>query len=204
MHTKGKTSGMLATAILVCGGLPTIASADRISPENMEVQAIDAIALPALTPAGGAGILSRTRDRLWVTIATSGLDPDAAYTVWWVIFENPENCAGGPGACADTDLGNAAVAGSAFLATGFVTGADGTATVSAHHEGYNMIPGGTDVLLGNGLSRGNGFHAEVHMVVRSHGAIVPGNVAAQISTIDGACDVNTCADQQAIVFPGVR
>lgn len=159
---------------------------------------------PRFPRPGGGGILSRTRDRLSVTIATSGLDPNSAYTVWWVIFENPENCAGGPGACADTDLGNADVAGSAFQATGFVTGADGTATVSAHHDGHNMIPGGTDVLLGNGLSRGNGFHAEVHMVVRSHGAIVPGSVAAQISTIDGACDVNTCVDQQAIVFPGVR
>ena len=66
-------------------------------------------------------------------------------------------------------------------ATGFVTGADGTATMSAHHEGHNMIPGGTDVLLGNGLSRGNGFHAEVQFVIRSHGAII----AALTSCLDG-------------------
>jgi hypothetical protein len=39
--------------MLVCGGLPTIVNAERIRPRNMEVQAVDAITLPALSPAGG-------------------------------------------------------------------------------------------------------------------------------------------------------
>ncbi len=51
MKTKMTTSGILATAMLVCGGLPTIVNAERIRPRNMEVQAVDAITLPALSPA---------------------------------------------------------------------------------------------------------------------------------------------------------
>jgi len=53
-----------------------------------------------------------------VRLATSGLDINAAYTVWWIVFNNPSACTGG---CGADDLGNPATAASAFYAAGFVT-----------------------------------------------------------------------------------
>jgi hypothetical protein len=39
-----------------------------------------------------------------MTIHTSSLDPGAAYTVWWFIYNNPEECA--EETCADADFAN--------------------------------------------------------------------------------------------------
>ncbi len=148
------------------------------------------------TPLPGAATLVRTENEVWVTISTSGLDKKAGYTVWWVVFNNPDACIDG---CKGSDLSIPAVNGSVLYAAGFVTGTDGTAHVTAHLTG-GEIPAGLAVLRGDGLAEDNGFGAEIHMVVRSHGALIPGSVAAQIGSFTGACNVNSCADQQAARF----
>jgi len=151
------------------------------------------------TDLGGAATLVRTNQAVDVRIAASGLDPNSAYTVWWVIFNNPGACVGG---CGLDDLGSPAVEASVFYAAGFLTGIGGTANVTAHLEA-GALPEGVDVLIPGGLERGNGFGSEIHLVVRSHGPILPGMVAAQIGSFGGACGVNTCDDQQAVGFPAV-
>lgn len=148
------------------------------------------------TPLPGAATLVRTENEVWVTISTSELDKKAGYTVWWVVFNNPEEC---DGACDGSDLGTPEVNGSVLYAAGFVTGTDGTGHATAHLTGGD-IPVGADVLVGNGLAEDNGFDAEIHMVVQSHGKLISGSVAEQIGSFNGACDVNTCEDQQAAVF----
>ena len=145
----------------------------------------------------GAGILERTKNTASLNLALQGLDTDAAYTIWWVVFNNPENCAAMP--CGLGDLGDPAVEASVFWATGFVTGADGTANVSAHLDARNAADGAS-VLFGPRLNQGNGFDAEIHVIVRTHGAAIAGATDGQISTVDGSCGVNTCDDQQAIIF----
>jgi hypothetical protein len=143
-------------------------------------------------PVGGAGTLCRTVNSLRARIATSGLDANAAYTVWWVIWNNPSLCSG---SCGADDLG---IAGNAvFYASGFVTGQDGTGNVTADLDA-GRLPMGTEVVIPGQLEPGRGFRAEVHMVVRTHGPIVPGMVARQISTFDPTCPI--CMDQQAVVF----
>ena len=145
----------------------------------------------------GAGILERTKNTASLNLALQGLDTDAAYTTWWVVFNNPENCAALP--CGLDDLGDPAVEASVLWATGFVTGADGTANVSAHLDARSAADGAS-VLFGPRLNQGNGFDAEIHVIVRTHGAAIAGATAGQISTVDGSCGVNTCDDQQAIMF----
>lgn len=147
------------------------------------------------TPVAGAATLYRTRNRLEMRVAASGLDPSAAYTVWWVVFNNPHACVGG---CGGDDLSNPAVKASVFYAAGFVTGMDGTGNVSGYIES-GALPEGIDIETGNGLRRGRGFRAEVHIVVRTHGAITPGSVDQQIGTFNGGCSP-TCVNQQAAVF----
>jgi len=161
-------------------------------------QTANVVAFPTGTPVSGAATMFRSKQAIEVRIATSGLDANAAYTVWWIIFNNPAGCVGG---CGEDDLGNPNARASVFYAVGFVTGNDGTANVAANLK-TGALPAGLDVLLGSGLEPGKGLRAEIHLVVRSHGPIVPGMVAQQISTFDPACTV--CADQQAVVFPPVQ
>ena len=55
---------------------------------------------PTLLP--GAATLTRTDDGISYRIYTSGLLP-GAHTVWFIIFNKPQNCAGSPGPCSGPD-----------------------------------------------------------------------------------------------------
>ena len=147
-------------------------------------------------PVGGAATLLRGRNRLDMHVTTSGLNPNSSFSVWWVIFNNPEAC---DGPCNGPDLANPDVRGAVFWAAGFVTGADGTGYASGY-VAAGALPEGVDVETGSGLRRGNGLGAEVHIVVRTHGMINLGHVHEQIGTFGGACNP-TCANVQAAVFP---
>jgi len=147
----------------------------------------------------GGGTLTRTEDSLRMEICTTGLDKKAGYTTWWVIFNYPDEC--DQDGCGLNDLGNPAVGASVFYAAGFVTGTDGSANVTAHLEAGVLAEGIDVLILGpGGLAAGNGLAAEAHLIVRSHGALIAGLVADQIGTFNGACDLNSCEDQQALVF----
>lgn len=133
----------------------------------------------------GASALSRTPRAVDLTLHLTGLGANSAYTLWWVIFNNPEFCIDG---CDIDDLGIAAVDASILWATGFVTGYEGVANVGARlRRGH--IPG--QLLVGNGLKDPGG--AEIHVIVRSHGTVFPGEVDSQISELDGYCNP-ACVD----------
>jgi hypothetical protein len=135
-------------------------------------------------------------------VAASGLAENSAFTVWWVVFNNPAACVMG---CDANDLPNPAVRAAVFYAAGFVTGGDGVGTedgvgnVDAYIEA-GALPAGIDIETGDGLEPGNGFDAEVHIVVRTHGTISPGQVHKQIGTFNEGC-TPTCANRQVAVFP---
>jgi hypothetical protein len=174
--------------------LPSLA----LAAEPTTYQTSNAISLVTRAPAAGAGALYRTAQGVRMSLSTSGLDSSAAYTVWWVVFNNPSACAA---QCGAPDLGNPAVRASALYATGFISGRDGAVNVAAQLDA-GTPPKGIDVLLGKGLEAGNGFGAEIHLVVRAHGAPIPGQVAKQISTFDPSC--TTCSDQQAVPFAPMK
>lgn len=91
-----------------------------------------------------------------------------AGTIWWVVFDSPENCANGIGGCGLDDLGDPAVNASVLHATGHVIPPDGYATfVASLHEtpGTTVAP-----LFGPGLVDAEG--AEIHAVVRWHGPVI--------------------------------
>lgn len=165
--------------------------------KNQTFQYADAVSLPDLAVLNGAGALTRSNNSLTARVNLTCLDMSAAYTVWWVIFNKPSACATSP--CTGDDLGTAAVNGSVFNATGFITNVEGTANVVfATRAGAPAE--GREVLVGNGLRPGAGRKAEVHLIVRTHGALINGRVAEQTNEVGGGCDVNTCVDQQAVIF----
>ena len=152
----------------------------------------------------GAGTMVRSADAVWATLSTSGLDKKAAYTGWWIIFNNPGSCVNGAGHCGPLDLDpeGANIAGSSiFYALGFTTGTDGTVNLSTQITA-GELPVGAQFFWGDGLAAGNGFDAEIHLLFRSHWMIIPGEAAAQISDVGGACGATEhgCSDQQAIQF----
>ncbi len=154
----------------------------------------------------GATILVRDYKNRVITANISGraFDPDASYTVWWVVFNFPQFCEQ-PYACASGDLNRPRVLGSAFLAGGFITDANGVANAFlqlASGRTQRETAGGTK---GHGLL--NLRKAAIHMVYRTKGTgndTVP--ISAQISQLLGACGElpNPCMNQYFSVHNAVE
>jgi len=171
---------------------------DAAEPRTYQTKNMFQTGNPTILKPGGA-TLYRSSQGLEMRIATSGLLMNSSYTVWWVVFNNPSACVGG---CGADDLSNPEVRASVLYAAGFVTGLSDTGNVTAHLEAGNL-PSGLDVEQGGGLEPGNGFRAEVHLVVRTHGLTNPGSVDQQIGSFNGGCNA-TCANVQSAVFPPVQ
>lgn len=137
---------------------------------------------PVIRTADGAAVgdstLLRFPNRVNVVMRTTDLDPGAAMTAWWRIYNRPQHCAV-PYACEMSDLDNPDVDGSQLQATAFVAGnADGTATVVATlYRSAAKAQGGESFahslteayLKGRGLRRP--MHAEVELLLASHGRL---------------------------------
>jgi hypothetical protein len=185
----GSTFGILATALLIGTASTTVPAAETARTAYQTANLVD---FTTGVPVLGAATLIRAENDLRARIAAGALDPNAAYTIWWVVWNDPRRC---NGACGGDDIG--IPGNSVFYAAGFLTGTDGTANVSAELSA-GRLPNGLDVLVPGGLQPGRGLRAEVHMVIRSHGPALVGSVASQIGQFDAACVV--CVDQQAVVF----
>lgn len=136
---------------------------------------------------GARSTLVRNDAGVRMTIHTSDLESGAAYTVWWVVFNNPGACDGG---CDADDFGNPAVGASVVFATGHVLPPTGVGNFADHLK----VGDTRGALFGAGLQAPRG--AEIHLVIRSHGAPIPGLVHEQISSVEGGCHVNVCEDTQ--------
>lgn len=150
---------------------------------------------------GSSSTLVRDDDAITVVVDTSELDAGSVYTLWWVVFNNPENCMHGiPGLsqCGEADLlpfgGAPEVNSSALWADGSVASADGEGYFSGYlKEGEAS----GEVLFGSGLI--DASKAEVHVVVRSHGKPIPAFLWEQLNTFEGGCGARKCIDPQFAV-----
>lgn len=161
----------------------------------------------------GTSTLYRNKNGITVNFKAKNLYP-GAYTIWWVIWNNPEDC-GIPNECADSDFGFVEV--EVLYAGGHVVGNNGKGNISAHLKAGDVSGSINDLFelpAAGGLQAGNTFDAEVHIVLRTHGPKVPGLVNEQISSYAGGCDtpflippftaypdeIGQCADIAAAVF----
>ncbi len=157
------------------------------------------------TLVAGAATLTRTADGISYQVYTSGLTP-GSNTVWIVIFNKPEHCAGGPGACMASDLGSPAVQGSVVAGSGYLVGNDGLANFVGSLDKGNP-PAGIQVNVPNGTVNGlkNPMKAEIHLVLREHGTVDAfGEAVDQLTTFEDAAVCasrgRVCANVQAAVF----
>ncbi len=125
----------------------------------------------------GAAWLKRTRHTVEGRIMAQVAEPGLAYTVWWVIFNNPAACVDG---CNGEDLGNPDVRGSVFYGNGAIAASDGlgggviNVNLKTSSRGIplgmfrldDVLP--ERVLYEHGLDRGNGKRAEIHLVIDLH------------------------------------
>jgi hypothetical protein len=146
---------------------------------------------------GAYSTLVRNDRGVTMTFHTSQLVPGNAYTVWWIVFNNPAACVGG---CGPDDLTRPAAHASLVFATGHVIGND-TANFGAW-----LGVGDTDGVLSNPPSPAGPYGledaraAEIHIVVRSHGPADPQLLPDQINSFLGGCSVsNPCANVQASI-----
>ena len=154
---------------------------------------------------GGAATLLRDENSVELRAEFSDLDASSAYTLWWIIFNNPEECTTGtaPALCGGGDLnpdrdgeGVNPVDRGVRNASGFITGTAGAAnTRSKLKEG--AFPTGPAVAGFGQLNDSVG--AEIHVVVQTHGAPMVGSVADQMTFPGAACNP-ACEDQLGIVF----
>jgi len=139
----------------------------------------------------GDSSLIRHVNRVSVVVRTSDLDPGAAMTVWWRVYNKPQNCAV-PYACEASDLATPEVDGSQLHATAFVVGdAGGEATVVATlYRTARKAQGGGQFatsltegyLSGRGLRRP--LDAEVELLFASHGRLADPTIAGEQSALD--------------------
>jgi hypothetical protein len=149
----------------------------------------------------GSSALLRSPEGIRVRAATSGLAPGSATTFWVVVFNNPEHCVDG---CNIDDVFLPDVQADALYTDGRFIAASGNARYGGEHALGDIS---NSIAPGLGLpSVGilDVMKAEFHIIVRSHGAIVPEIGRAQITTWAGGCaglppelgpeGPNTCED----------
>lgn len=131
---------------------------------------------------GGQARLKTSEQAATLHLKTAELEPGIAVTVWWVIFNQPENCEGYPDTpCGLGDLENPDVVAEITYATGAVIGSNGKANFKA-----DLAVGHTDQeWFGNGFT--NPTSAEIHTIVHTHGQVIAELEDNMISTFRGGC-----------------
>jgi len=187
----------IATGIIAL--LVSIETAQAGSPETSDVFAPFNCDF-ATTPCNDVGNakLVRNKNGVAMNIQTTGLEGGAAYTAWWVIFNNPGACVDG---CNSDDFGTANVKATIIWATGTVVGGNGMAGFAAHLREGDTTNVGPFGLPGDAFGLIDAMTAEIFLVVRSHGPTIPSAMPAQIKQFLGGCPPNICEDKQFALFP---
>ena len=121
---------------------------------------------------------------------TNGLPAGDEVTIWWVIFNHPENCSHGALGlrCGEGDLSEPAVDASVVYGAGHVIGGSGMGTFG----GWIGVGDTDGALFGPGLT--NPLGADIHFVVHDHGRLSPQQIAEGTHNF-GPC-VPECMDMQ--------
>ncbi len=165
-----------------------------------------------------AATLRRYDSGLSMTIVTAvpvdAVTQKSAYTVWWVVFNHPENCtnpvsdsSGVISACSAADLTNPAVQAAGLWATGILV--EATFVENGVSKGVLNVSGQLGVgadgvpLPGSSLTPGilsNVKGAEVHLVVRNHGALDGTNDFLEFTSGEMGGDPNLPGQARNIQF----
>lgn len=197
LHSRVSHWPMIAgavTALLTMGSVPQVfgqnAGTDLVPTVSFEPERL---ASDGSIVYGSATMLVRTRDRIFASVHTSGLEPGTAVSGWLAIFNDPRFCATFP--CMPSDLANPAVQGSLLNFGGRVVGPDGAVDLAE----VRAVGDTTRAqIAGPGLL--DPRRAQIHVAVRGHGMASsdPTMLAEQLTTFNGGCSP-TCVTLQVAV-----
>jgi hypothetical protein len=177
----------LAVAAIACSETPLANDDDprALSPaEGSTTQHEPVLRLPDFATVGSSTIV-RTRNGVNFRVTTSELDPGSAYTLWFVVFNNPAEC-GVPG-CTPDDIVNADAEPDMMYAAGMVVGGSRTATFAGRMRVGNPS-GSVNAPVGLpsfGLT--DPFGAVIILAVHEHGPKLPAYMPDMIQSLDGGC-----------------
>ena len=148
------------------------------------------------TVAGAISKITRTDEGITVSVKTT-VDP-GAYTMWLLVWNDPENCHGNPAVpglrCVPGPPPHFDPPSCVLFGAGHVVGNNGKLDYTAHRQAWDAT-GNIGGLCPNGLTNPRG--ADVHAAVRTHGEAIPGMIPEQIHTVSGGCATNECFEAQA-------
>lgn len=186
----------IAAALMVagCDSITQPAAAPRADVAPAFAAAISAgqpvVWLSDFTQVDGASSrLVRTPNGVSYAVTTTGLTAGNAYTLWIMIFNNPDGCAAfapAPG-CGEPDIGNPAAQPDMMYAAGGIAGESGKATFAGHRAADDPA-GSINAPVGMpafGLINPSG--AEIWLAVHDHGAKIPAFMPDMIQTVAGGC-----------------
>lgn len=140
----------------------------------------------------GAAWLRRSPDRIAGRVMVQVDNADTPYSIWWIVFNNPEECAGAMAMtgdpCALSDLFNPDVDAAVFNASGAISAADGKSPAKGNPPGGGVINVDLELMAGEGSGNGharfpfnpmgfdingllapaNGCGAEIHLDINEH------------------------------------
>ena len=152
-------------------------------------------------PVAGSATLLRTDKKISMTFKAEGLNPGHAYTIWWVIWNKPEECII-PFACDVPDYAFADIVEvDALYAAGHVVGNNGKGNFSGSLKENDNAGSINDLFDLPKYGLYDARTAEVHLVLRDHGLKIPGQVSDQINFYPGGCVTGDCNDPLFAVFP---
>jgi hypothetical protein len=176
-----------AIAMLVLSSPALASSADR---STSPVYWFDESGNPTDQVAGESRLV-RTDHGISMDLRTTGLEPGHTYTVWWVIFNDPSACEV-PYMCGPGDIlvmnPEAEAAGVVGYAAGNVVGNNGSFNAGARlniGDSSGFLESSFLGIEHDGLTAPR--DAEVHLIVRSHGPLVPAWIPRQIQSFGGGC-----------------
>ena len=136
----------------------------------------------------GTSTLFRSPRSIQARYETTGLTMGNAMTLWFIVFNYPENCAAGPYLCTPADLGDTPAQGDFLVASGHVIGSQ--VFTGELKAGQNSGSGLAEVLGCTDCTPGlmEPMTALVLLAIHDHGPAQSGQtLRAQISTYLGGC-----------------
>ena len=149
----------------------------------------------------GSSNLVRNKNGISAEYSTSELPGGQAMTLWFIVFNNPEDCVAGAFDCGLADMGAARPAqGDFLLASGHVIDADGTATFAGNLKvgdiggsGLAEFPGGCIPNMddcGGSVGLVDVEGALIVLALHSHGPELTGQeLKSQTSSFLGGCEL---------------
>jgi hypothetical protein len=179
---------LMSMALLIVGAVPASAGTTSLDgPDPAIWLSGDDQRGPVV---GSSGTAKVNENGATVKVKATGLEPGHAYTMWVVYFNDSSQCwdrGSGNAGCNGEDLEFAG--GGVIFGNGQVAGGSGKATFTARMNTGDGItsPVHGPPPFGHALYEA-GDNNEFHVVIRSHGPKIAGEVGEQIHTWGGGCE----------------